>query len=57
MLLQREPFLTMFYTINISAMLVTKSVFKLIFVMSNYQTFTFPLSIFHRLIARDFVSA
>ena len=34
-LLQRESFPTM---------LVTKSVFKLIFVMSNYQTCTFPLS-------------
>ena len=30
LLLQREPFLTMFYTINSSPMLVTKSVFKLI---------------------------
>ena len=44
MLLQSEPFLTMFYTINSSVMLVTDSVFKLIFVLSNYQTCTFPLS-------------
>ena len=33
----------MFYTINSSPMLVTKSVFKLIFILSNYQTCTFPL--------------
>ena len=31
------------YTINSSPMLVTKSDFKLIFVMSNHQTCTFPL--------------
>ena len=37
-LLQRESFPTMFYTTNSSPMLVTKSVFKLIFVLSNYQT-------------------
>ena len=43
MLLQREQFLTIFYTINSSPMLVSKSVFKLIFVSSNYQTCTFPL--------------
>ena len=35
----------MFYTINSSPMLVTKSVFKLIFVLSNYQTWTFPLRV------------
>ena len=34
----------MFYTINGSQMLVTKSVFKFIFVSSNYQTCTLPLS-------------
>ena len=34
----------MFYTINSSPMLVTKSVFKLTFVLSNYQTCTFPLN-------------
>ena len=38
MLLQRESFPTMFYTINSSPMLVTKSVFKLNFFWSNYQT-------------------
>ena len=40
---QRESFSTMFYTINCSPMHVTKSVFKLIFVLSNYQTCIFPL--------------
>ena len=35
----------MFYTINSSPMLVTKSVFKLIFVLSNYQTCTIPLKV------------
>ena len=34
----------MFYIINSSSMLVTKSVFKLIFVLSNYQTCTLPLN-------------
>ena len=34
----------MFYTINSYPILVTKSVFKLIFVLSNYQTCTFPLT-------------
>ena len=43
MLLQKEPFLTMFYNINSSPMFVTKSVFKLIIVLSNYQKCTFPL--------------
>ena len=43
MLLQRKLFLTKFYTINSSPMLVTKSVFKITFVLSNYQTCTFPL--------------
>ena len=33
----------MFNTINSSPMLLTKSVFKWIFVLSNYQTCTFPL--------------
>ena len=41
---QRESFPKIFYTINISPMLVTMSGFKLIFVLSNYQTCTFPLS-------------
>ena len=42
-LLQREPFLTMFCTNHSSPVLVTTSVFKLIFVLSNFQTCTFPL--------------
>ena len=42
-LLQRESFPTMCYTVNSSPMLVTKLVSKLIFVLSNYQTCTFPL--------------
>ena len=33
----------MLYSINSSPILVTKSVFKLIFVFSNYQTCTIPL--------------
>ena len=37
-----ESFPKMFYTTNSSPMLVTKSAFKLIFVLSNYQTCTFP---------------
>ena len=36
-LLQREPFLTMFYTINLSPLLVTKKGFMLIIILSNYQ--------------------
>ena len=36
-LLQRESFLTMFYIINSSPMLVTKSIFVLILSSSNYQ--------------------
>ena len=47
-LLQRESFPTMCYTINSSPMLVTKSVFKVIFVLSNYQTCTFPLIKVHQ---------
>ena len=34
---QREPFLTMFYTVNSSPLLVTKLVFMLTIVLSNYQ--------------------
>ena len=45
---KRELFLTMFNTINSSPMLVTKSIFKLIFVLSNYQMCTFPLSMTQR---------
>ncbi len=36
-LLQREPFLTMFYTINSSSLLVTNKVFMLTIILSNYQ--------------------
>ena len=42
--LQRESFPTMFYTINSSPKLVTKWVFELTFVLSNYQECTFPLT-------------
>ena len=35
--LQREPFLTMFYTINLSPSLLTKKDFMLIIILSNYQ--------------------
>ena len=44
-LVRNYLFLTMFYTTNSSPLLVTKSVFKLIFVLGNYQTCTFPLSL------------
>ena len=37
MALQREPFLTMFYTINLYPLLVTKKGFMLIIFLSNYQ--------------------
>ena len=43
MALQREPFLTMFYTINLSPLLVTKKVFMLIIILSNYQQCPLPL--------------
>ena len=42
MLLQREPFLTMIYTINSSKLLVTKSVFMLTIIFSNYKECTVP---------------
>ena len=35
--LQREPFLTMFYTINSSSLFITKQGFMLIIILSNYQ--------------------
>ena len=35
--LQREPFLTMFYTINLSPLLVIKKGFMLNIFLSNYQ--------------------
>ena len=37
MALQRESFLTMFYSINLSPLLVTKKSFMLIIILSNYQ--------------------
>ena len=37
MALQREPFLTMFYTTNLSPLLVTKYGFMIIIILSNYQ--------------------
>ena len=36
-LLQREPFLTMFYTTNLSPLLATKYGFMIIISFSNYQ--------------------
>ena len=44
MALQREPFLTMFYTNNLSPLLVTKKGFMLIIILSNYQQCPLPLS-------------
>ena len=35
--LQRELFLTMFYTINLSPLLVIKNDFMMIIILSNYQ--------------------
>ena len=37
MSLQREQFLTMFYTINLSPLLVIKKGFTIIIILSNYQ--------------------
>ena len=36
-LLQSEPFLTMFYTINLSPLLVTKKGCMLVIIVSNYK--------------------
>ena len=36
-LLQRKLFLTMFYTINLSPLLVIKKGFMIIIILSNYQ--------------------
>ena len=36
-LLQRELFLTIFYTINLSPLLVIKKSFMMIIILSNYQ--------------------
>ena len=44
MALQREPFLTMFYTINLSPLLVTKKGLMLIIILSNYQQCPLPLT-------------
>ena len=46
-LLQRKPFLTMFYTINSSPLLVTMSGFMLIIILStgNYQQCPLPLTL------------
>ena len=40
MALQREMFLTMFYTINLSPLLVTKKGFMLIIISSNWEVCT-----------------
>ena len=42
--LQREPFLTMFYTINLSPLLIAKKGFMLIIILSNYQQCSLPLT-------------
>ena len=45
-LLQREPFITMFYTIiiNLSPLLVTNKGVMLINILSNYQIVSIPLT-------------
>ena len=43
--LQRELFLTMFYTMNLSPLLVTKQGFVLIIILSIYQQCPLPLMI------------
>ena len=47
MALQREPFLTMFYTINLSPLLITKKGFMRIIILCNYQWCPLPLSLVH----------
>ena len=42
MALQREPFLTTFYTINLSPLLVTKKGFMPIIILSNNQLCPLP---------------
>ena len=37
MALQRKPFLTVFYTINLAPLLVIKKGFMIIIIFSNYQ--------------------
>ena len=44
MSLQREPFLTMFHTINLSLLVVTKCGLMLIIILSNYQQCPLPLA-------------
>ena len=44
MSLQRELFLTMFYTINLSPLLVIKKGFMIIIILSNYQQCPLPLT-------------
>ena len=46
MALQRELFLTMFYTTNLSPFLVTKKGFMRIIILSNYQYCPLPLNTF-----------
>ena len=41
--LQRELFLTMFYTINLSPLLIIKKGFMMIIILSNYQNCPLPL--------------
>ena len=43
MAFQREPFLAMFYTINLSPLLVTIKGFMLIIILSDYQQCPLPL--------------
>ena len=45
--LQREPFLTMFYTTNLSPLLVTKLGFMLTIILSNNQKCPLPLRFFY----------
>ena len=45
--------ITMFYTINSSPMPATMSVYKLVLVLSNYQTCTFPLKIYCCIFSRS----
>ena len=42
--LQREPFLTMFYTANLSPLLLTKWGLMLIIILSNYQKCPLPVA-------------
>ena len=45
--LQREPFLTMFYTFDLSPILTTKSGFMLTIILSYYQFCPLPLNVSH----------